>query len=128
MNTKMSMILFIGLILWFLILVSNPARAMAPTKVLSEKEMLVIHIREESKKYNIDPIKLQKTLDCESSFNHNAKGDGGKSRGIAQIHKRWHPDVSDKQAFDPYWSISWAAKRFSEGHASEWTCYRELFM
>lgn len=127
MNTKSLTIFVIGMIFW-LIFMTSVSQAQAPTRTLTEKEQLVLFTHNEAKKYNIDPIKLQKTIECESGYNKSAAGDGGKSRGVAQIHKRWHPNVSDKQAFDPYWSVTWAAKRFADGYAKEWTCYRELFM
>lgn len=41
---------------------------------------------------------------AESSFNTNAKlvnTDGSIDRGLWQINNRWHPEVSDAQAYDP---------------------------
>lgn len=61
---------------------------------------------------------------CESNLNPNAVGDLdlGVSRGLYQISRRWHPEVSDAQAFDPDFAAEWAAQRFAAGYAREWTC------
>jgi hypothetical protein len=37
----------------------------------------------------------------------------GTGRGIAGIDKQYHPEVSDKDAFDPVYSIDWMAKYLS---------------
>ncbi len=34
----------------------------------------------------------------------------GTGRGIAGIDKKWHPEVSDEQAFDPKFAIDWMTK------------------
>jgi len=122
-------VLMVGLVLIGLCV--GVARAEAPTQepvVPAKPESIYSIIYNESKKLGVDPEKVIKTIECESSFNPNALGDGGKSRGIAQIHSRWHPNVTDAQAYDPVWSALWTVKRFSQGYAREWTCYRELFM
>lgn len=66
------------------------------------------------------------TIRCESNFNPRAVGDGGKSRGLAQIHKPSHPDITDEQAFDPYFAIDFMAKEFKNGNKWKWTCWRNL--
>lgn len=37
----------------------------------------------------------------------------GTGRGIAGIDKKWHPEVTDEQAFDPNYAIPYAAKLLS---------------
>ncbi|MDA3803164.1 MAG: hypothetical protein PF488_04745 [Patescibacteria group bacterium] len=44
-------------------------------------------------------------------FNFKAVGDGGLSKGILQIHQGYHPDITDEQAFDPYFSADWTLAR-----------------
>lgn len=78
-------------------------------------------------KMGVDPVKLTRTLACESKWNPNALGDNGHSRGLAQIHDRYHPDVTPAQAYDGIWAINWAAARFAEGRGSLWTCYRKYY-
>lgn len=50
----------------------------------------------------------------------------GEDRGIAQISKRWHPEVSDECAFDAECAMTWAAQRIKDGYIHEWVvcnCY-----
>lgn len=71
-----------------------------------------------------------KTVACahgESSWDTDAVGDGGDSRGIAQIHRPSHPDITDEQALDPYWSIEWMAQEFSKGNQWMWTCWKDNY-
>lgn len=76
------------------------------------------------------------TLNCESegfrdvamqSRIPNASGPNGyeDSWGVAQIHLPDHPDITRAEAQDPIFAISWAAKEFAAGRATEWTEYRK---
>ncbi len=73
-------------------------------------------------KYGINTERFLATIKCESRFKPNAVS---KTRdfGIAQIHLVSHK-VTKAQALDPIYSLDWAAKKFSEGHAKWWSCYR----
>ena len=47
-------------------------------------------------------------------------------RGIVQISRKYHPEVSDECAFDPDCALDWAAMRISKGYCYEWVvcnCY-----
>lgn len=77
--------------------------------------------------YGISHTELYKTLWCESRFNPKAVGDGGNSHGIAQIYLKFHPDVSKAEAQDPHFAIEWTARKFKEGNARLWTCWRNQF-
>jgi hypothetical protein len=46
-----------------------------------------------------------------NSFNFKAVGDGGKSKGIFQIHQGYHKHIINEQAFDPYFAADWALTR-----------------
>ena len=75
---------------------------------------------------SIPDHELLRTLQCESSLNPGAvnRGDShGGSYGIAQINTGSHPDIAPTEMFDPVFSIAWAAKQFSEGHGSMWSCF-----
>lgn len=71
---------------------------------------------------------LKATAICESqldpkAYNHDG---GAQARGLFQITRKYHPEVSDKQAFNPYWSLRWAINVWYAGDAAkEWTCYKE---
>lgn len=47
----------------------------------------------------------------ESHLNPQAVGDGGKSYGLFQIHRGYHPDITVAQATDPFWSATWTISR-----------------
>jgi soluble lytic murein transglycosylase-like protein len=80
-----------------------------------------------AEKYNVSKYVMHTVINCESSYNPNAIGDGGKSRGLSQIHKPSHPNVTDEQAFDPDFAIDFMAKHMSQGNSWMWTCYRINF-
>ncbi len=77
--------------------------------------------------YGVSFHEMSVTIGCESSWNPKAIGDSGRSRGLAQIHAPSWDDISDDQAFDPYFSIDFMAKKFSEGQQDLWTCWRQNF-
>jgi len=61
-----------------------------------------------------------------SESRNDPLADNGSDRGIAQISRRWHPEIPDSCAFDMFCALSWAAQRIKAGFASEWTsanCY-----
>jgi hypothetical protein len=41
----------------------------------------------------------------------NKLGDSNKSRGLFQIHKGYHPEITDEQANDPFFSAKWTLRR-----------------
>lgn len=75
--------------------------------------------------YQIDEADFAATLECESGLDPEAVGDHGTSLGIAQIHLPAHPDITKEEALDPDFALDWAAKQFSLGHQTMWTCWRE---
>ena len=72
-------------------------------------------IKQSAQKYNIHPALLAALLFQESGITPNAKnvGETGTDRGMAQINSRWHPDITDAQAYDPNFAIPWAAQTLS---------------
>lgn len=84
-------------------------------------------ISSNAEKYNVDSIILTNVIKCESSFVTNARGDGGHSRGLAQIHNIYHPEVTDEMADNPEFAIDFMAKNIASGKGSQWTCYRTLY-
>lgn len=55
-------------------------------------------------------VRLFKLLKLESGFDPAAVGSVDQmDRGLAQINFKWHPDVVNAEAFDPEFSIPWAA-------------------
>lgn len=75
--------------------------------------------------YGVSRAEMYFTIQCESGFNPKAVGKLGEL-GIAQIYRKYHPEVSKGEALDPDWSIQWMAKQFSLGHQDWWSCYRHV--
>lgn len=72
-------------------------------------------IWDSSHKKNVPALMLCKQLNLESGFDPAAVGYvDPRDRGLAQINSFWHPEISDEQAFDPAFSIPWAANYLSE--------------
>lgn len=60
----------------------------------------------------------------ESRF--NPKADNGADRGLFQINRKYHPEVSDDCSFDAECAARWAAQRILDGYSYEWVsanCY-----
>jgi hypothetical protein len=77
-------------------------------------------------KYNVSQITMTRVIDCESSHNPSAIGDGGKSFGLVQIHLPSHPNITKAQALDSDFAIDFLAKSLSQGKGKMWTCFRNL--
>lgn len=129
----------IGGLLLSILSVSAPALAEAPTSPVEPPLVVEAVIEPEpsdlrayallkAQEYGISYHELSVTINCESSWNPNAVGDGSHSRGIAQIHAPSHPTITDEQAFDPYWALDWTARQFSEGNAWMWSCWKSNFL
>jgi len=74
---------------------------------------LADYVAQVGAEYGIPPDLFVAQLDLESGLNPAAVGrntDGSWDRGIAQINNRWHPEVTDAQAFDPAFAVPWAAQ------------------
>jgi soluble lytic murein transglycosylase-like protein len=76
--------------------------------------------------YGVSKEVMHHIVKCESSYNPNALGDYGHSRGLVQIHSPSHPHLSYEQAYDIEFSLDFLAKNLSEGKGRMWTCYRML--
>jgi hypothetical protein len=81
------------------------------------------YVLAEAKKAGVWVAKIDHIVSRESQYNANAKGDldiicadkrsphYGEpvyARGLWQITRCFHPDITDAQAFDPEWSTAWA--------------------
>ena len=69
--------------------------------------------------YGIATTTLHNLLKSESNWKPDA--DNGEDRGIAQISRTFHPEVTDEQAFDPEFGMRFAAQTIKEGR--EWSEY-----
>jgi hypothetical protein len=74
--------------------------------------------------HGVDPNLATWIVRHESQFNPRAKGDGEASRGLWQISKIYHPEVTDAVAFNAASSTEWSLGRIREGKAYEGSTYR----
>ena len=61
--------------------------------------------------------------EAESSFNPKAEhknADGSADRGLYQINSKWHPEVSEAQAYDPEFATEFFCKAVKDGNLSWW--------
>jgi len=81
-------------------------------------------VRQRANDYGVSPFLALWIVKHESSFNPQAKGDGEASRGLWQISRVYHPEVSDDVAFDVQSSTDWSLARIRDGKVNEWSAYR----
>lgn len=84
-------------------------------------------IHDSSIKYGVSEAVMRNVIQCESSGNPNAVGDGGQSFGLVQIYLPAHPEVTRAEALDPEFAVEFLAQNLSEGRGRMWTCYRLLY-
>ena len=84
-------------------------------------------------KYGVPIRKAKATLKCESNFNNNAVGDGGKAKTLAQFHEPTFIELAEEyrketgeilvygKAFDAIKLFNWA---ISKGYGEKWTCWK----
>lgn len=103
------------------------------------KEVIFSKITEVSKDFGVSEAMLtymvlneaKKTprgdfLPCGDGDTHltDLEGNPHQSRGILQINKFYHPEVSDEQAYNPSFALEWTASRLRQGYCKEWTTCR----
>lgn len=93
-----------------------------PIRELSIDEKIVKYANQ----YGVNSQLMRDVVKCESSFNPNAVGDFGHSRGLVQIYDTYHPTISHEQAFDPDFALNFLAREMSQGRGYLWTCHRNL--
>lgn len=82
------------------------------------------YVRSQAVKNGVDPQLALWIVKHESSFNPRATGDGDASRGLWQISRVYHPEVSDNQAYGVTSSTQWSLDRIRDGKVNEWSSYR----
>lgn len=104
---------------------THPKYAQAPAVPI--EQMTVPELgRHFAVEYGVEPSRILSTIECESSYNPMAIGDGGHSYGLAQIHLPSHPKITKEQALDKVFAVRFMAREFSKGNARIWTCARKL--
>lgn len=82
------------------------------------------YVRSEAIRLDVDPNVALFIVEHESQFDPTKLGDDGQSRGLWQISKIWHPEVSSSCVFDVQCSTYWALKRIHKGYVNEWSTFR----
>jgi hypothetical protein len=82
------------------------------------------YVRAQAVEHGVNPKLALWIVKHESEFNPRASGDGEASRGLWQISRIYHPEVSDAAAFDVAASTAWSLERIRSGKVNEWSTYR----
>lgn len=79
-----------------------------------------------AEEFKISTTTFTNLIQSESGFDPDIPDSPQGDRGLLQINRRWHPEVSDECAYDAECAMRWAAKRIANGYIHEWTvanCY-----
>lgn len=72
-------------------------------------------VSEACKYHGLDTVSCRNDLMgmayAETRTFENKTGDSGKSAGVFQIHKDYHPEITKEQAEDIYWASKWTLRR-----------------
>jgi hypothetical protein len=82
------------------------------------------YIQAVAKANGVSPEVAEWIVSHESQHHPDALGDGGDSRGLWQINKVWHPEVSDACAYSVKCSTNWSVKRIHAGYVDEWSTWK----
>lgn len=120
-----------NLLIVFMTLFGAPTPAMAaslPPKVEFSTTTAESIVRAYAARYGVSGDEMWGTILCEDKpLNPSIRGDEGLARGLVQIRSDYHPEVTDKQADDPFFAIDFMARYFKAGKQSQWTCWRSQF-
>jgi hypothetical protein len=82
------------------------------------------YVQSASKAAGVNPRIAEWIVSHESRHRPEATGDGGESRGLWQINKVWHPEVSDACAYEVACSTDWSLERIRAGYVDEWSTWK----
>ncbi len=101
-----------------------PSDIAAPLSVRYNPLSVRAYVRSASKSAGVNPSIAEWIVSHESRHHPEATGDGGDSRGLWQINKTWHPEVSDECAYDVTCSTHWSLQRIRDGYVDEWSTWK----
>ena len=99
----------------------------APPKAISTRYKRLnvqAYVQSASESAGVNPNIAEWIVTHESRHHPEATGDGGDSRGLWQINKTWHPEVSDACAYDVTCSTHWSLERIRDGYVDEWSTWK----
>ena len=82
------------------------------------------YVQSASEAAGVNPRIAEWIVSHESRHHPEATGDGGESRGLWQINKAWHPEVSDTCAYDITCSTDWSLERIRAGYVDVWSTWK----
>jgi hypothetical protein len=100
-----------------------PVKVIAPTTLRGPLAVRA-YVQDAAKASGVNPHVAEWIVSHESRHHPEATGDGGESRGLWQINKEWHPEVSDACAYNVRCSTGWSLERIRAGYANEWSTWK----
>lgn len=94
------------------------------------KETIEEIIKRVALKNGVSPELALEVAKCESQLSPHAvniNAPDSIDRGIYQINSKWHPEVTEAQAFDPEFSAQFFCTAFKNGNLSWWEASRKCW-
>lgn len=88
----------------------------------TEKEIIDL-IKKTAKEYGVDEELAVRVAKCESGLNPkaiNINAPDSIDRGLYQINSKWHPEVTEEQAFNIQFSINFFCEAVKNGYIRWW--------
>mgnify|MGYP003672255370 FL=1 len=129
MNKKL-LIALVLFIVWVVLFFVPKAKAESPTQppIVWDKQTVQKLIHDVSIQYGVSESVMNRVISCESTYNKDTIGDGGKSYGLVQIHQDyWGDKITIEQSKDPYFAVDFLADKLSKKQGHLWTCYRMYY-
>ncbi len=82
------------------------------------------YVQSAARSAGVNPNAAEWIVAHESSHRPEVTGDGGESRGLWQISRIYHPEVSDRCAYDVKCSTAWSLRNILHGNINEWSTWR----
>jgi len=95
-----------------------------PMPLLHGRLTVQQYVQKKARDAGVDPRVAEWIVSHESRHHPDATGDGGESRGLWQINKEWHPEVSDACAYNVPCSTRWSLERIRDGYVDEWSTWK----
>jgi len=98
--------------------------------VNQKKEEITEIITRIAKEEGVDPALAIRVAKCESLLDPNARGknaDGSIDRGLFQINNKYHPTITDDDAFDPEKSARFFCKAVKSGNIGWWNTSKKCW-
>ena len=104
---------------------AGPVAALRTTYVFHGRAGIRAYVQNRARAAGVDPKAAAWIVAHESGNRPSATGDGGDSRGLWQIDRVYHPEVSDDCAYDVECSTRWSLKRIRDGNINEWSTWKQ---